>query len=200
MNKLNRYAWMASLALMMPVSAFAATAAEGREKSLESDPMHLYFLEMVWAVVLFSLFAAILGVVVWPKVLGALQAREQKLEGDLVGAESARKEAEATLAEYKAKIAEAQKESQQVVEQARATAEQLAAKVKSDAESELAKVKERAAAEVEAAKDAALSEVYAQMAELSTQIAGKILKREISAADQQALVAESLGELAKSRV
>lgn len=196
MIKLYTTLCTAGLALMTPV---AASAAEGG-KHVDGDPMSLIKLEMIWAVVLFILFAAILGFVVWPKILGALQAREQKLEGDLVGAESARKEAEASLAEYKTKIAEAQKEAQSVVEEARKAAEQAAAKIKTETEGEIAKMKDRAAAEIESAKQQALNDVYAQTAELSTAIAGKILKREINAADQQALVSESLAELTKSGV
>jgi F-type H+-transporting ATPase subunit b len=194
MNKLSRTAWIAGLSLMTATPTLAA--AEGAE----GDPMKLYYLEMIWAVVLFILFAAVLGFVVWPKILGALQAREQKLEGDLVGAEKARAQADEALATYKAKIAEAQKEAQSVVEEARKSAEAAGAKIKADTEADIAKMKERAAAEIEAAKDQALSEVYAQAAELSTQIAGRILKREISAGDQQQLVNESLAELTKTGV
>jgi len=185
-----------ALLVLAPVSVLAAEGGG----AVEGDPMNLMALEMIWAIVLFILFAAILGFVVWPKILGALQAREQKLEGDLVGAEKARAQADEALATYKAKIAEAQKEAQSVVEEARKSAEAAGAKIKADTEADIAKMKERAAAEIEAAKDQALTEVYAQAAELSTQIAGRILKREISAADQQQLVNESLAELTKTGV
>ena len=196
MNKLYHYAWMLGLALLAPMSALAADSKAGH--GVEGDPMSPIVLEMIWAVVLFLLFAGILGFVVWPKILGAIQAREQKLEGDLVGAETARKDAEAALAEYKTKIAEAQKEAQKVVEEAKKSAEQVANKAIADSQAKIASDNERALAEIEAAKQAALNEVYAQTAELSTQIAGRILKREISAADQQQLVADSLAELTKS--
>jgi len=185
-----------ALLVLAPVSVLAAEGGG----AVEGDPMNLMALEMIWAIVLFILFAAILGFVVWPKILSALQAREQKLEGDLVGAEKARAQADEALATYKAKIAEAQKEAQSVVEEARKSAEAAGAKIKADTEADIAKMKERAAAEIEAAKDQALTEVYAQAAELSTQIAGRILKREISAADQQQLVNESLAELTKTGV
>ena len=119
-----------SVALLVSIPAFAADDAHGGN----TDPMGLLTLEMIWAAVLFLIFAGILGFFVWPKVLGALQQREQKLEGDLVGAEQARKDADAALAEYKTKIAEAQQEAAKVVNEARVAAEQVAAKVKSDAE------------------------------------------------------------------
>jgi F-type H+-transporting ATPase subunit b len=174
--------------LLVTLPAAAADAENG-------DPMKLLRLEMIWATVLFLLFAGILGFFVWPKVLKALQDREQKLEGDLVGAERARKDAELALAEYKTKIAEAQQEAGKVVAEARAAAEQVAAKVKQDAEQQAVQLRERATAEIAAAKEQALSEIYAQTAELSTQIASRILKREINAQDQQQLVSDSLAEL-----
>jgi F-type H+-transporting ATPase subunit b len=199
MNKLLKYAWMTGLAIMTPITAFAAGDAHGGAH-VEGDPMSLITLEMIWAVVLFIIFASILGFVVWPKILGALQAREQKLEGDLVGAETARKDAEAALTEYKAKIAEAQKEAAKVVEEAKKAAETVANKAIADSQAKIAADNERALAEIESAKQQALNDVYAQTAELSTQIAARILKREINAADQQQLVSESLAELTKSGV
>ena len=180
-----------SVALLVSIPAFAADDAHGGN----TDPMGLLTLEMIWAAVLFLIFAGILGFFVWPKVLGALQQREQKLEGDLVGAEQARKDADAALAEYKTKSAEAQQEAAKVVNEARVAAEQVAAKVKSDAEQQAQQLRERNLAEIASAKEQALTEIYAQTAELSTQIAGRILKREINAQDQQQLVSDSLAEL-----
>ena len=159
-----------SVALLVSIPAFAADDAHGGN----TNPMGLLTLEMIWAAVLFLIFAGILGFFVWPKVLGALQQREQKLEGDLVGAEQARKDADAALAEYKTKIAEAQQEAAKVVNEARVAAEQVAAKVKSDAEQQAQQLRERNLAEIASAKEQALSEIYAQTAELSTQIAGRI--------------------------
>lgn len=178
--------------LVALATAAPSLAAEGHGNS---DPMSPQWLEMIWATVLFLLFAGILGFFVWPKVLKALQDREQKLEGDLVGAERARKDAELALSEYKAKIAEAQQEAAKVVNEARQAAEQVAAKVKADAEQQALQLRERNLAEIASAKEQALSEIYGQTAELSTQIASRILKREINAQDQQQLVTDSLAEL-----
>ena len=202
MNKLYKIAWTLGLVLMAPAVAFAADTPAGEDHGahMPGDPMSAIRLEMIWATVLFVLFALILGLFVWPKILGALQAREQKLEGDLTGAETARKEAEAALAEYKTKIAEAQKEAAKVVEEAKKSAEQVASKAIADSQAKIAADNERAIAEIQAAKQQALNEVHAQTAELATAIAGKILQREISAADQQQLVNESLAALTKSGV
>lgn len=194
MKKLLNYAWWTGLTLAMPVMAYAAPEGD----HVDGDPMSIMYLEMIWAAVVFLIFAGILGFVVWPKILGALQAREQKLEGDLVGAETARKQADAALAEYKAKIAEAQQEARKVVDDAKKAAERAAALIKSETESEIAKLRDRASAEIVAAKEQAVIEIHSQTAELATLVAGKILQREINAADQQRLVQESLAELTQT--
>lgn len=170
------------------------------EKAEKKGPLNLVYGEAIWNLVIFLIVLALLGKFVFPVIRDGLKAREAKLEGDLSAAEQAKADAQASVAEYKAKIAEAQKEAQVVIDEAKKSAEQVAMKVKSDTESEIMKMKERAQAEIASAKDAALSEVYAQTAELSTQIASRILKREINAQDQQQLVSDSLAELTKSGV
>lgn len=185
--KTRLFTLIAAISLALPT-----LAAEGGGNP---DPMHLVTLEMVWAVILFLAFAGVLGFVVWPKILGALQAREEKLEGDLVGAEDARVEHEKLVAEYKGKLAEAQKEYQKVVDEARQDAQKVASALKADAEKEIADLKNRAEADINTAKNQALSEIYTQTAALSTEIAGKILSREVSADEHQALIQESLAKL-----
>ncbi|MEO0475376.1 MAG: F0F1 ATP synthase subunit B [Planctomycetota bacterium] len=183
-----------------PSEAQATDDGHGDKKAKEKGPLDFSPAEAVWNLIIFLIVLGILAKFVFPVIRDGLKAREEKLEGDLTAAEKAKADAEASVEEYKAKIAEAQKEAQAVIDEAKKSAEQVAMKVKADAETEIVKMKERAEAEITSAKDAALSEVYAQTAELSTQIAGRILKREINAADQQQLVSDSLAELTKSGV
>jgi|GEM_PF-2014140 len=190
--KTRLFTLIAAISLALPT--LAADDAAGSDTD-SHDPMHLVTLEMVWAVILFLAFAGVLGFKVWPKILGALQAREEKLEGDLVGAEEARVEHEKLVAEYKGKLAEAQKEYQKVIDEARQDAQKIASGLKADTEKEIADLKTRAEADINAAKQQALSEIYAQTAALSTEIAGKILSREVSADEHQALIQESLAKL-----
>ena len=56
-------------------------------------------------------------------------------------------------------------------------------------------MRQRAQADILAAKTAAVNDIYAQTAQLATQVAGRILRREINVQDQQALVEQSLREL-----
>ena len=109
--------------------------------------------------------------------------------------EQAREQAKTALADYERELARAREESSQMINDARAQAKQLADELRAKNEKELAERMARATADIEAAKSAAVSDLHAQAATLATMIAGKILKREITPADEKQLVDESLAEL-----
>ncbi|MEM7625156.1 MAG: F0F1 ATP synthase subunit B [Planctomycetota bacterium] len=181
---MTRHLTALSAVLAAPSLALAAESERGL--------MDIVFWEMLFTVIVFGIFFAILSTAVWPKILGGLQAREDKQREDLASAEKAKAEAEKTLAEYSEKLAEARKEAQSIVAEARTAAQQAANADKAKIEAEIAQMKAAAKADIDAARESALSDLYAQAATLSTTIAGKILKREINESDQQSLVNESV--------
>lgn len=148
-----------------------------------------------WQIVLFVILFLVLAKFVWPPILKGLQDREAKIHDDLKRAEDAAKEAEATLAKYKQELAHAQREAQKLIEQSRVEAQKVSARIQAETEEELAHLRERAQADIVSAKEQALTDLYSQTATLATQVAGQILRREISPDDQEALVQESLAKL-----
>ncbi len=150
--------------------------------------------EMVWSLVLFVMFFIALSVLVWPKILKSLQDREGKIKGDLDSAEQAANKAEETLKEYQERLAAAADESRKIIDKGRADAEIIAAQLKEQAQTDLTQMKKRAEDEIEAAKQRALGELYAQTATLATQVAGRILGKELSVDDQKGLVDEALAQ------
>ena len=185
---------IAAMLMGYEATAFAADPAHGEEVSgsvLLSPDLGSY----IWKIIIFTVFLIVLSIFVWPPILKGLQAREAKQLGDLKSAEDAAAEAQKTLVAYKQQLAEAQKEAQRIIDESRSQAQQVAAQVKAQAETDAKSLRERNVAEINAAKEQAIAEVYAQTAELSTQIAAKILGKQIDVADQQALVNQSLQEL-----
>lgn len=161
----------------------------------ERGLMTVKWQEALYTIIVFVIFFAVLSTVVWPKILGALQAREDKVRGDLKQAEQSAQEASATLAEYKQQLADAQKQAQQIVDESRTAAQQVGNQLKEQAQAEITQMRERAQADIQAAKERAVTEIYEQTATLATQVAGQILRREINAGDQESLVRESIARL-----
>jgi len=149
----------------------------------------------IWQIILFAVFFGAASIFVWPKILGGLKGREQKITADLLAAEAGAKDAIAKSAELAVQLADAQKQAQRVIDEARLVGTKVAAEIKASAERDIADSKARAAAEIKSAKDNAIAEIGAHAAELATAVAAKILARELSAADQQGLVAEAIREI-----
>ena len=82
-----------------------------------------------------------------------------------------------------------------MIAKARADAKAVAAELRARNEADLAEMKRRATQDLQTAKRAAITELHAEAVTLAADIAAKILKRQITAEDQQRLVDESLEEL-----
>jgi len=147
------------------------------------------------ALVVFALVFAILAVKVWPSITAGLDERADKIKSEIEAAENARKQAKDALAQYEASLAQARTEAAKLIEQTKAQQSLLAAELRAKSEIELNAMRERAVKEIQQAKQAAVAELYTDATNLATMVAGKILKREINAQDQQRLVEESLGQL-----
>lgn len=154
---------------------------------------------MVVSILVFVVVMAILSAFVWPKIVAGLEERSNKIKSEIKEAEMARKQAKEALEEYQKSLAEARAESQRMIETAKSQTLTIAADLRAKAEIELTAMREQAKRDIEAAKRAAVSELYQQSAMLATELAGKILKRNINANDQKALIEESLGQLASMK-
>ncbi len=182
-------------ALAITVLTLACTAASAAEEVGAVPSKAQGIATGVTALIVFALAAAFLGVVVWPKVTGALDERAAKIRSEIESAEQARKQAREALDEYERNLAEARAEAQKMLEATRSQQNAMAAELKARADADLNAMREKAKADIEAAKKQALAEIYSESVLIATAMAGKILQREVSAGDQQRLMDESLAEL-----
>ncbi len=183
----------------MPHAMTLLLAADTESTVEHAEVMGLNLLPAITAIVVFLLAFGFLYMKVWPKILQGLDDRDQKIRQEIANAEAAREKADAALAEYEKELASARHEANELIAQARADAKAVAKDLRDRNETELVEMKQRATRDLESAKRAAITDLHAQAASLAADIAARILKREISAEDQQRLVDESLGELAGAR-
>jgi F-type H+-transporting ATPase subunit b len=163
------------------------------------NPVSFELLPAITAFVVFGVAFAVLATKVWPSIVKALDERNAKIKGEIKAAEDARAAAKAAQAEFEKSLASAREEAANMIKQARADAQRVADELKARNDQELAEKVARANADIEAARKSAVAELQAQSAALATEIAGKILRRQVNDQDNQRLVQESLKELATSR-
>jgi len=177
-------------------AAEGATHAAGGHEEVGAIPTIKQGLATgITAVVVFSLVLGVLWAKVWPAITKGLDEREAKIRGEIEAAAAARKQAAAALESYQQNLAEARAEAQKMLDDTRTQQQALAADLKAKADADLNEMRDKARHDIENAKRAALNEIYADAANMAAMIAGKILGREVSAADHQQLVEESLNEL-----
>jgi len=153
----------------------------------------------VATLVVFGLVFGVLATAVWPKILKGLKDRENKIREEIESAEMARQQAKDALEQYQKSLADARAEATKMLETTRAQQAQLAADLKAKADVELTAMRERALKDIETAKRAAVSELYSQSSQLAAIMAGKILRRSVTAEDSQRLLDESIQQLQSGR-
>lgn len=134
-----------------------------------------------WTTVAFLILLGVMWRFVVPAVLGVLDARAAQIAGDLDAAERGRLQAEGTLAEYAAQLAQAKKEAAELVSRARAESEALANERIKQVEADLARKAEEARKSIDAARDEALRSVQKDVAEIAVQVAQKLLDSTVDA-------------------
>ena len=193
-----KFTWIAALNLLLAGVALAEEAHGGGHAEEAVSPFAGTIVQSLAAIIVFVILLVILKKKAWGPILKGLQDRENKIKNDLHHAEDAAKQATAKLAEYEAKLAAAQAEALKIIDQGRADAQRVAAQLREQSAAELTAQKQRAEADIRAAKEQALSEIYNTTATLATDVAGKILQRQINEQDQERLVHESLAQMSKN--
>ena len=186
------------LTLSLGGSVLAADAAHagGEQEKLSPVPsLPQAVAPAVTTLIVFALLLAVLGKYAWGPIASGLKAREDKIRGDIANAEAARKRAEETLARYNQQLAIAEAQVREILAKAQQDAERMATNMKMQAQQEAEEAKQRATRDIEQARKNAVTDIYAQAADLSTTIAEKILRRNLNADDQRALVESSLQQL-----
>ncbi len=133
----------------------------------------------------FSLVFFILRKFGWNVILQSLKEREQSIEEALLLAEKAREEVASLKADHDILLKEARAEREALIGDARKIRAELIEKAREDASLEADKVLENTLKEIENEKRSALNEIKAQVADLSVEIAEKILRKELSLENKQ---------------
>lgn len=172
-------------------------AADDAHAAAAANPVAFNWVPFVAALVIFGIVFFVLARFVWPKILGGLEDRANKIRSEVFAAEELRKAAAEEKKQFERSLADARAESARIIEQTKAEQSRLAADLRAKAEVELNAMRDEAKATIEAAKRAAINEIYAETATLATSVAGKILRREVNADDQRRLVEESVSQFGR---
>ena len=116
--------------------------------------------------------------------------RKAKADSEIADAQKLRTEAEAMKAEYEQNLQNARAEANEIVANAQKTATARGEEIVGEARAQAAALKQKAEADIAQERKKAVNEVKDEIGGIAMEIASKVVEREISERDHQALIDE----------
>lgn len=132
-----------------------------------------------WTTLSFLIVLFLLKKMAWKPILSALKEREHSITEALKAADKAKFEMNQLKADNKKLLNQAREERDELLKEARETKNKIVAEAREAAKVEANKIMKQAHETIDNEKKAAIAELKDQVAQLSLEIAEKILKSEL---------------------
>ena len=129
------------------------------------------------------------------KVKAILDQRREAADKEITDAQAARAEAEENKKTYEQNMREARAKADDLLLNAQRTANSRSEEIIGQAQQAAAQIKQKAAADIEMEKKKALNDAKNELSGLALAIAGKVVARELNAADQEQMIDRFINEL-----
>ena len=160
------------------------------DKLINDFSFGLFFWQLTILIVLIFLLKKF----AWKPILDSLNSREEGIKNALDSAEKARKEMQNLNADNEKLLQEARLQRDSMLKEARELKERIVTEASSEAQEKADKIVAQAQIIIQNEKNAALADIKNQVAELSIQIAEKVIRKELSSSEQQYRLVEEMLE------
>lgn len=154
--------------------------------------------ELIWGTVAFAAIFLLMWKFAVPAIKKSMDARSARIEGDLASASNVKAEADTMIAEYKAKLADAQSESNRIIDEARQQAEAVRKDLIGRAEADAAAIRAKASEDLNAQADRLKADLQSHVKGLSLDLAEKVVGANMNKDTNSALVDRYIAELSKN--
>lgn len=162
-----------------------------------AEKSDLYLGDTIYYLVLFAILLLAVKHFAWGPVTDMMEKRRQQVIEDIDKAADERKKAEILAGEREEQLKSSRQEATQILSTAKTNAEAAGKDILNQANEEAKNIREKAKADAIQAKSDALNEAQAQVADISVQIAEKVIAKNLFAADQKDLVDQFIKGLNK---
>lgn len=128
-------------------------------------------------------------------ILKIIHDRQKEIDDMYTDAGSAKQQAEALQAEYQQKLADARVTSDRIVKEAVTRAQSREEEILRKANEDAAAIMDKAAGDIALEKKKAINDAKNEISDLAMAIAGKVVERELTGADQADLIDSFIAEL-----
>ena len=143
----------------------------------------------------FLLLIVLIKKFAWDNITSIFEERAKKISDDIDSAESARQKAEDLAQKRETELAGSRQEATTIIENAKETAEKNKAGILADAADEAGRLKEKANQEIAQSKAEALRSIKGDVADLSIDLASKIIGQTLDKEAQSQLIDSYIDKL-----
>lgn len=140
---------------------------------------------LFWMLLAFLVVFGLLAKFGFPTVIKAVEDRKNFIDESLKNAREANEKLANIKAESEKILREAREQQAQIIKEAMATRDSIIDEAKSKAQAEGQQLLEEAKKQIAAEKESALSDIRSQVADLSVQIAEKVIRRQLQSDGEQ---------------
>ncbi|MDQ3751450.1 MAG: F0F1 ATP synthase subunit B [Actinomycetota bacterium] len=144
--------------------------------------------ELIWGAVSFVVVAFVLSRIAFPRLRESVEQRERSIREKQEEAEQARQDAQNEKEQYEKQRADARSEANRIVEEARGSAEQVRKDTIAKAEKEAEAIVDRSREQIDSERTRAMQELQGTVANLSIELAEKVVGRSLDGPSQRELV------------
>jgi F-type H+-transporting ATPase subunit b len=159
--------------------------------------VELYPLDILIHIINIIILFLLLRQILFKPVTRFLSERSERIKNQLAEAETRFNEAEALKQGYQRQLDKAVEEGHDIVRTSKTKATQDAQVILDEAKAQAEKTFDEAREKIAREKDRALEQMHQEVAQLATDIAARILKREVNASDNIALAEDFIREMGK---
>ncbi|CAJ1191703.1 ATP synthase subunit b [Companilactobacillus crustorum] len=151
--------------------------------------------DMLFILISFIILALLVKHFAWGPVTKMMDARSEKITGDLDYADQERTRAEKLAKEREDALKNSRAEAVEIVNKAKESGETQKKSIISNAHSEAEDLRQRAKSDAAKAREDAMADAQNDIANLSLEIASKVISKELNADDQKSLIDSYIKEL-----
>ncbi len=149
----------------------------------------------IWTILTFLVLLYLLAKFAWGPLLKALEERQETIRKSLEDADQAKRELERLQQESAQIIADARAEAQSIMVKSRADAETVREDLRRKAKEEGAALIRGAQRRIELETARALQQIRHEVVDLSLTVASKLIKKNLTQEDNDALIQDSLSQI-----
>lgn len=154
----------------------------------------------IWTIAVFLTLLLLLKRFAWGPLLAALEQRRAGIRKSLDDADRARKDLEQVQQESETIVRKARAEAETIVSTARADGAKLRDELRRQAQEEAQAILQNAERRIEQERDRALAQIRREAVDVSLMIASKLIRRNLTKEDNDALIDDALEQVGPRRV